>query len=314
MSAKTSAPASDRRGRWAAVVDAVRDVPALAAADVTDVTDLDGMTNTTCLVSLADRRVVVRLPSPGDDPVVDRETELVNATVAAAEGLGPRVVYADPARQLLVTRYVGGAALTSETVERGATIERVALLLARLHGLNTSRFRGRFVVSVVLDRYRRWLAAADDRLEGDDLAVVQRAQQVCAALERTAAPAPCHNDPWPSNIIDTGDRLMLVDWEYSGIGDPVWDLAHFAVEADLDPDDVGRLLHAWSDGRPARRLRARLALYRPVTDVVWGLWARVQHCGGNAGLDLSAYAARRLRRARCALDDDMVTRAVQVHH
>lgn len=302
----------DLRARWAAVIDAVRSVPALAALDVIDVTHLDGMSNTTCLVRVDDRRVVVRIPAGGDDPVVDRVVELANTKAAAAEGLGPNLVYADPARQLLVTQYVDGAPLTRATVRRGTMIEQVARVLARLHALDASRFRGRFVVGTVLERYRRRLARAGDRLNGDDIALLRRAQRVCATLGRTAAVVPCHNDPWHSNIINAGDRLVLVDWEYSGIGDAVWDLAHFAVEADLDPDETERLLYAWSGGPPPPLLRARLALWRPVTDVVWGLWARVQHNGGNDCVDLSAYAGRRLRRARRALVD-VVTLADRVH-
>ena len=295
------------------LIAAVRDVPALAAADVRGVTRLNGMSNTTCLVRLDERRVVVRIPAGGDDPVVDRVVELANTKVAADEGLGPPVIAADPDRQLLITQYVDGVALTPSTVRRSAMIERVARLLARLHGLNARRFRGRFGVGEVLDRYGRWLAAADDPPKGDDLVLLRRARRVCTALARTAAAVPCHNDPWPSNIIDAGDRLVLVDWEYSGIGDPVWDLAHFAVEADLDPDEVERLLCAWSGGPPSPGLRARLALWRPVTDVVWGLWARVQHHGGNDGFDLMAYAAHRLRRAHDRLDEDVASHAERIH-
>jgi thiamine kinase-like enzyme len=311
--APPAAPAGFETPR-ARVIDALRGIPSLAGADVTAVTRLDGMTNSTYLVRLSDRRVVVRMPSPGDDPVVDRAVELANARTAAADGLGPQIVHADPVRQLLVTRYVAGAPLTWSSVRRGTTIERVARSLAQLHRVDARRFRGRFAVGTVLERYRRRLADVGDRLDADDVALLRRARSVHDVLDRSSATVPCHNDPWPSNIIETGGRLVLVDWEYSGVGDPLWDLAHFSVEAGLDADQTDRLLYAWS-GRPAtRRLRTRLSLWLPLTDVVWGLWARVQHRGGNVGVDLPAYAARRLRRARRLLDDDLVMAALHADH
>lgn len=292
------------------VLDALRSIPMFAGNDLDDVVRLDGMTNATYRVSTGSRRVVVRLPGPVDDPVVDRRAELANTRIAADAGLAPAVVYADPARQLLVTAFVDGPVLTPFDVGRGDTIERVGGLLRRIHGLDAARFRGRFVSPEVIDRYRDRLAAAGVATGVDDAALVHRARRLCVWLASSATVAPCHNDPWPSNIVDAGDRLVLVDWEYSAVGDPLWDLAHFAVEADLDVDQTERLLRAWWRGRPSRQVRARLALWRPLTDVVWGLWAQVQHSGGNDSVDLPAYAARRLERAGRVLDDDRTAEAV----
>jgi thiamine kinase-like enzyme len=251
------------------------------------------------------------MPAPGDDPVVDRATELANARVAAAAGLAPPVIYADPDRHLLVTRYVEGPTMSRSALARGDGVERVGQLLARLHRLDACRFRGRFAVATVLDRYRDRLVGDGLRLDVDDATLLRRARRLCRMLDRSAVVAPCHNDPWPANIVDAGDRLVLVDWEYSAVGDPLWDLAHFAVEADLDPDQTNRLVRTWCGRTPPRQVSARLTLWRPLTDVVWGLWAQVQHRGGNDRLDLRTYAARRLRRARHLLDDDVVAEAVR---
>lgn len=289
------------------VLSALRHIPALTAATVRDVRRLGGMTNATWLVELDGRRVVVRLPSEIDDPVIDRDVEVANMRAAAAAGLAPPIVHADPGG-LLVTPYVEGDVLDGATSSAGATIARVGRLLARLHRTDGHRFRGRFAAGRVLARYRDRLAANGAGLAADELALVRRAQRASDVLERSARATPCHHDPWPSNLIDTGDRLLLVDWEYSAVGDPLWDLAHFAVEADLGPDDTNRLLRAWVGGPPPPVLRDRLALWRPVTDVVWALWARVQHRGGNTTVDLRAYAARRLRRAARGLDDDLTDR------
>ncbi|CAN5905662.1 phosphotransferase family protein [soil metagenome] len=293
------------------VVEVLARIPSFARDDVTDVVGLDGMTNRTYRVCVGGRRVIVRMPSPGADPVVDRADELANTRVAAAEGLAPAVVHADITRHLLVTAFVDGPTLRPSDIGRGDMIERVATLLAGVHRLDGTRFGGRFDVATVIDRYREHLAAVGVAIGAEDAALLRCTLRLCATLASSAATVPCHIDPWPSNIIDAGDRLVLVDWEYSAVGDPVWDLAHFVVEADLHADQTARLLRAWHGGPPSRRMRARLTLWLPVTHVVWGLWARVQHAGGNDLIDLQAYATRRLRRARQLLADDATAEALR---
>ena len=54
-------------------------------------------------------------------------------------------------------------------------------------------------------------------------------------LAEIRRPALCHNDLVHSNIID-GDPVRLIDWEYSAVGDPYFDLAivvrHHQLKAD----------------------------------------------------------------------------------
>jgi hypothetical protein len=41
----------------------------------------------------------------------------------------------------------------------------------------------------------------------------------------------------------------------------------------------------------------RVAAWKPVSDVVWGLWGLIQHADGNRTHDYQAYAAARFARA-----------------
>ena len=44
---------------------------------------------------------------------------------------------------------------------------------------------------------------------------------------------PCHNDLLAANMIDDGDRLWLIDYEYSGNNDPCFELGNIWSEANL---------------------------------------------------------------------------------
>ncbi len=294
----------------AAVIDALRRIPAFARDDITDVIRLPSMTNAIYRVRLGARLVVVRWGTGSTDPVLDRAAEVANIRVAAEHGLAPALVHADLRRQLLITALVEGRTLTAADARRVDVVERVGALLSRVHRLDAAGFRGRFDPSSMIDRHREWLATVGSPIDRADAELVDRAQHLCGVLAAAAVLVPCHSDPWLPNIVEAGRRLVLVDWEWSGLGDPLWDLTHFAVETDLDPDDSDRLLWAWCGGIPPREVQARLTLWRPVTDVVWGLWGRVQHGLGNRSVDLPAYAADRLQRAARALDDDRIDVAV----
>ena len=108
---------------------------------------------------------------------------------------------------------------------------------------------------------------------------------------------PCHHDPWPENFVDADAGLRLLDWEYSAMGDPAWDLADVVVEAALDPAATDRLLASYSDGEVSPALRDRVAALGPVTDLLWGLWALVQSRDGNQAMDYATYGRDRIRRA-----------------
>lgn len=134
------------------------------------------------------------------------------------------------------------------------------------------------------------------------LTAIRRALEEARRELTPAAPGlrPCHNDPWPGNLIDTGATVLLVDWEYSGMNDPAWDLAALSVEADLDAESERVLLDA-SVGGGAPQLLRRLALFKPVVDLLWSAWSLVELGAGNTADNFAAEAARRLARAEDAL-------------
>lgn len=49
---------------------------------------------------------------------------------------------------------------------------------------------------------------------------------------------PCHNDPSPGNFFWQDGNLFLHDWELAGLNDPMWDLAHFSVLAQIEPEKI----------------------------------------------------------------------------
>ena len=95
--------------------------------------------------------------------------------------------------------------------------------------------------------------------------------------------------------------MWLVDWEYSGMNDPVWDLGDLSVEAGLSAAQDRELLEAWGDGPPSAALVGRMVASKAMCDLLWTLWGLIQHANGNPADDFWAYATGRFARCKALM-------------
>jgi thiamine kinase-like enzyme len=260
-----------------------------------------GLTNRNFTVVDRGERFVVRI---GDDiPLhrVVRSAELAAQRAACAAGIAPEIVHAEPGA--LVMRHVDGRTLAAEDLRDGATIDRVAALLVRVH-----REVGRHLAGAPPDfapfrlfAHYLGLLRAGDRADAATLADLAALAARLEAAVGAEPPAFCHNDLLPANLIDDGARLWLIDWEYAGLNAPLFDLANLAANAELD-DDLARRLLGRHDGSPpdAARWRDFLAM-RCVSLLRETLWSMVSEATSTLAVDYAAYTAEnaaRLARAR----------------
>lgn len=216
-----------------------------AAAGALDFRPLAGGVNARSFVVRAGaRELVVRLPALGAPALLDLATEAGIMRAAAAEGLAPAVVDADPDTGVLVTEYRSAAASwTAADARAPRNIARLAALLRRLHALPARA--PRFEAATIAERYVARAASAEpawpaDAGWADEL--VRRARRFDA---RGSADALCHNDLFAANILDDG-ALVLVDFEYAVRADPLLDLAGYGAMNGLAADERALL---WAEYR-----------------------------------------------------------------
>jgi thiamine kinase-like enzyme len=202
---------------------------------------------------------------------VDRRSECIVLHAVAAAGLAPPVLACDPGAGLLVTRFVAGQSWQAADVADWSGLHGVADCLRRLHQLAVPVG----VQDVSYERQAGHLAgqlpAADPELE--------RLQALATAVfarlrERQAAAALCHHDLHHLNMIEARGRLWLVDWEYSGRGDPLFDVAGFLALHQLGSGPSATFIRSYGRLTPADRLRLDDA--RWVFDYVQWLWYRLR--------------------------------------
>lgn len=265
------------------------------------ITRLGGLSNRSFRVAGPTGVHVLRLAGVAADSIVDRRAEAANARAAAAARIGPEVLYADPGNGVLLTRFIDGVTMSREGFGEPGAVTRAALALHRLHATG-ARFAGRLDPFAALTGYvaeieRRGAALPD----GCAAALVEAAPVGPALAALPPAPAPCHVDPVPENFIDAGAAMYLIDYEFAAMADPMWDLAYFAVEAEIDATREAALLDAYFDGPPPATMAARVALYKPVCDLVSATWAALMSTRGHRADAPMADAGARITRCRDAL-------------
>jgi thiamine kinase-like enzyme len=257
---------------------------------------LGGLTNLVFRVGDA----CVRLPGAGTEEYINRAHEAVAARAAAGAGVSPEVIYADPETGIMATRFVDGAATMTPEGFRSdiGAVRRAGEAFRQLHS-SGARFPFTFELFAMIDDYLAILAAKDVELPEGYHDVVGEAQTVRAALARNPVElVACHCDPLCENFLDTGDRIFIVDWEYSGMNDPMWDLGDLSVEGEFDAGQDEALLQAYSGGEPDAADRARMIIYKAMCDLLWTLWGLIQLANGNPAEDFRAYADGRFARCR----------------
>jgi thiamine kinase-like enzyme len=271
----------------------------LGPADGAAVPLQGGITNHNYRVSFAGRECVVRLP--GKETVllgISRHAERAASEMAARLRIAPRVVAAEPG--CLVTEFVASEPLSAAQVR--AEAPSIARALRAFHD-GTARLPVGFWVPDLLDAYAGVVRDRGGSL-GDDYALTQElVGRIAEALPLTE-PVPCHNDLLPANLLRVADgRVLIVDWEYAGMGHRMFDLGNLAVNNDFDAEAEMRLLGAYFGEPPDAPRRAALKLMRMMSDAREAAWGVIQSAISELDFDFRDYASRHFARLERAAGD-----------
>jgi thiamine kinase-like enzyme len=254
-----------------------------------------GITNHNYKVALGGVDYVIRRPGKDTELLgIDRAAERQANSAAAELGIAPAV--AASLESCLVTRFI-----SSRAADVRDSVEEIARALHAFHNSGV-RLPTTFWVPELLGEY----AAIASRRGASLPADYAQAVVVCARIEAVLPlrePRPCHNDLLPSNIIlaDRERRIMIVDWEYAGMGDPRFDLGNLSVNNDFDEQDDERLLVAYGGAPPSDSARAVLKLMRILSDAREAAWGVLQGVVSELEFDFAAYARKHFERLGAAI-------------
>jgi thiamine kinase-like enzyme len=279
--------------------DSLRRVAGFAGtAENAQITRLGGLTNLVFKVEAGGGAYCLRLPGKGTESYINRNVEKANAHAAAKAGVSPEVVHFGE-DGVMLTRFIDAVTMSAAFFRsRAGAVERAALAFRRLHE-TAPDFAFRFELFRMIDDYLGVLAQLGATLPEGYHEVVAEAQDVRAALASHPFPLkPCHCDPLSENFLDTSERMWIVDWEYSGMNDPMWDLGDLSVEADFDAEMDRRLIGAYFSRPPSSFDSGRMVVYKAMCDLLWTLWGLIQHANNNPADDFWAYSINRFDRCK----------------
>jgi thiamine kinase-like enzyme len=257
-----------------------------------------GITNQNFVVRVGGQAYVARLSQQRPLLGIDRRNEVVCHQAASARGLAPAVVHHQEG--LLVTRFVQGRTLGPADVRSPAVIERLAERLRRLHE-GWDALTGEILYFCPFQAIRTYAESAA-RLRADEPDDLEPMLDDARRLARRIAPfrpVLCHNDLMTANLIDDGRRLWVVDWEYAGVGHPLFDLANASANATFSDDQDQALLAAYRTRGPVDpRDLAELRIFKAVSFLRDALWAVIQTVASDIDFDYRRYAAENFQAYR----------------
>ena len=259
---------------------------------------MGGLTNRTYKVTLENQKIyVVRIPGEGTEELINRADEKISTLLACKLGIDAQLLYFGKTGEK-VTVYIDGAqVLSPDAVRKTDSLEKVALLLRKLHTCNenTGVF---FDVFDMATSYERIILSTHVALYDDYDSVKSQVLEIRQELENNSIElVPCHNDPLCENwVLDSEGRLYLIDWEYAGMNDGMWDLADVSIEAALSAQQEDILLTTYFGRTATDEERKRFHANKLYLDYLWTLWGKARvPFDGEA---MEEYAAERYARLK----------------
>jgi thiamine kinase-like enzyme len=225
---------------------------------------------------------------------IDRDAEAAN-TAIAAETVGARVLEYRPELSLLVIDFLPGRSLDNADFADASVLTRAAVACRQLHGgaLFVNDFDMFARQAAYLRTVREQSFSLPEGYEDHEPAWAD----VRRALTATRRPSvPCNNDLLAANFLDDGERVRLIDYEYSGNNDPCFELGNTTTECDFTLEQTEAYVEAYFEA-PTPADLARVRLQALCSEYGWALWGFIQAAASPIDYDFHSWGMERYEKA-----------------
>lgn len=259
--------------------------------EVLSVEQLGGMTNQNYLVKTTNKQYIVKFFGKGTEKLINRQDEKYNLELLKDLDLDVKNYLFDIEAGIKVNEYIESA-ITLDSTTIKTKFDKIAPILQTIHA-SGKELRGEFAPFEEIKKYESLIE------EKIPYANYEAVREEVFALEKRLADLgvdrkSCHIDLVPENFIESPQgRLYLIDWEYSSMNDPMWDLAALFLESEFTPQEEEAFLSDYeSDQTPVSR--EKIAIYKILQDTIWSLWTVYKE---EQGADFGNYGVNRYQRA-----------------
>ena len=259
--------------------------------EVLSVEQLGGMTNQNYLVKTTNKQYIVKFFGKGTEKLINRQDEKYNLELLKDLDLDVKNYLFDIEAGIKVNEYIE-AAITLDSTSIKTKFDKIAPILQTIHA-SGKELRGEFAPFEEIKKYESLIE------EKIPYANYEAVRKEVFSLEKRLADLgvdrkSCHIDLVPENFIESPQgRLYLIDWEYSSMNDPMWDLAALFLESEFTrKEEEAFLSHYESEQTPVSR--EKIAIYKILQDAIWSLWTVYKE---EQGADFGDYGVSRYQRA-----------------
>lgn len=258
-----------------------------------------GLTNYNYLMHIQGKDYVIREPGLMTERMINRPAEQTNNIIASELGINSVCVYFDEQSGIKISECIPSAR-TFTALDPGAPacLRAVAALLKTTHASPRS-FPNVFDWEAELLKYERIAQDCNGQLFSDYPFLKETLFQLIRDNIPSFEKIPCHNDTVPENfLMDTSHkRPYLIDWEYSGMNDPAWDIAMYICESRLSSRAISEFFSYYYGSRGANQEELlKIKCFIMAQDLLWSVWALVRHYSGEDFLDYCYNRYNRFRR------------------
>ena len=259
--------------------------------EIQSVEQLGGMTNQNYLVKSTSNQYIVKFFGKGTDKLIDRQNEKFNLELLKDLKLDVENYLFDIEAGIKVNQYIENAeTLDSATIK--TKFEKIALILQTIHA-SGKELKGEFAPFEEIKKYESLIQGEISYPNYE--AVRKSVLSLKNELEKIGVDKKsCHIDLVPENFIEgPNGHLYLIDWEYSSMNDPMWDLAALFLESEFTPEEEADFL-AYYEGDKTPVSREKIRIYKILQDIIWSLWTIYKE---ENGADFGDYGISRYNRA-----------------
>lgn len=276
------------------VVELLRQIKSIE--EIKEIKRMGGLTNRTYLVETDTEQYVVRLPGEGTEDIIVRGDEKKSTELACSIGVDAQLYYFDEKNGEKVSEYIKDSkTMSQETMCENENIKRAAKIFKKLHtsGADT---KVPFDVIDMANTYENIIKNNGGFFYDDYIKVKEYIDEVSTKYMANVNKVPCHNDPLCENWILQNDRMYLIDWEYAGMNDPMWDLADLSIEAEYNDEMDKLLLISYFDKEPNEEEWKAFKINKILIDYLWSLWGKARAV--YDGEEMESYALGRYERMK----------------
>ena len=253
-----------------------------------------GLTNHNFLVIDGSQKLVVRLGKDILEHHVLRSNELISSKAAYEAGVGPEVVFNAPG--VLIIKYIESQTMSAKDVRDN--IDKIIPLIKKVHYEVPKKLFGPAMIFWVFHVVRNYAKFLESK-NSSHIPIINKLLSCNDLLEKISSPRQIvygHNDLLHANFLNDGSKIWLIDWEYSGFNDPLFDLGGLSSNNDFSKDEEMCLLETYFDNKIDPELIKKYQTMKCASLLRETMWSMVSELTSKIDFDYEKYTQDNLAK------------------